>query len=373
MKRKLLFAILLTVFLLTGCQNTKKDTVSHTDTDASLLSVHFIDVGQGDAILITCQSHAMLIDAGNNSKGTAVQLYLKKQGITKLDYVIATHPDADHIGGLDVILYKFHCEQIFMPDCQNNTTTYHEVMDVIRQKNLKHMQPKAGKQTYTLGSARFRIVGPLKKYENTNDNSLAVHLTNGENSFLFMGDSGEEAEQTMLKWHENLHAQVLKVAHHGSKYSTSTAFLKAVAPKYAIISCEENNSYGFPTAQTLNRLRSQKVQVFRTDEQGSIIATSNGSSISWNTSPSTSWKAGENTQHSTSTSHIIPDKQTNRKTNAALPKDITYVINKNTGKYHKPHCSAIKHMAKKNTLYSKKSADALEKEGYLPCKICHPD
>lgn len=260
--------------------------------DLSQMQVHFLDIGQGDATLITCGNHSMLVDAGNNSKGTAIQDTLQHLGITKLDYLIGTHPDADHIGGLDVIITKFPCETLLMPDCKKDTKTYDEVVHAASYRHLKITHPKAG-STYQLGDASFTILGPLKKYSNANDNSVCFLLQHGDNRFLFTGDAEEDAESDMLAAREDVSADVYKVSHHGSKTATNETFFKKVGPIYAIISCGEDNSYGHPHAEVLDRLRTAAVQLFRTDDQGTIIASSDGTNITFNTAPSNNWTPGE--------------------------------------------------------------------------------
>lgn len=261
-------------------------------SEASELTIHFVDVGQGDCTLIVCDGEAMLIDAGNNDKGTAVQLYLTKQGVETLKYVIGTHPDADHIGGLDVILYKFDCGTIIMPDKSSDTATYRDVLDAMDSKGYRNTLPVVG-DTYTLGSAVFTIVGPSKSYDENNNCSVAFLLTHGENTFLFTGDAESEAESDMLETGIPLDVDVYKAGHHGSSSSSTAVFLEAITPEYAVISCGAGNSYGHPHAEPLNHLREMGVQVFRTDEQGTITVTSDGSTLTWNCSPSETWQSGE--------------------------------------------------------------------------------
>lgn len=273
---------------------------SKTENPETELTVHFLDVGQGDAILISCDGAYMLIDAGDNDKGTLVQNYLNKQGVEHLDYIIGTHPDADHIGGMDVILYKFDCGTVMMPEVTNDTATYRDVINTMKEKGYQNTVPVVG-DSYSLGSAKFTILGPTDTYEDTNNNSIVLLLTHGDNKFLFVGDAEEKAEEDILAEGVSVKADVLKVGHHGSRTASSEAFLQAVEPTYAVISCGQDNSYGHPHAETLNTLRSMGVKVFRTDEQGTVTATSNGHEISWNCAPSDTWKAGENTQSSTGT------------------------------------------------------------------------
>lgn len=274
-----------------GETEQKDDTATVQLTDT--LTVHFLDVGQGDCTLITCGEHAMLIDAGDNNMGTTVEMYLKKQNITKLDYVIGTHPDADHIGGMDVVIYKFDCDTIILPEFEKDTKTYRDVIDTINNKNYKITRPKAG-QTYSLGQAQFTIISPVSDDygDDANNYSVGIRLVFGDTSFLLAGDAEEEAEEDMLESGEELKADVYKASHHGSKSSNTEEFMEAVRPEYAVISCGEDNTYGHPHAQTLNTFRSMGIKVFRTDEQGAIIIKSDGKELTFNCSPSESWKSG---------------------------------------------------------------------------------
>ena len=259
---------------------------------ASDVEVHFIDVGQGDATLVKADDKYMLIDAGDNSKGTAVQSYLKKQGVKKLDYLILTHTDADHIGGADVVITKFDVDTLFIGDYKKDNKTYEEVMDAIEYKRLKYSTPLVGNE-YKLGNAIFTIVAPNTTYDDPNNSSIALLLKNGENTFLFTGDCEEEAETDILANGIDIDCDVYKVGHHGSRTASGKDFLKAISPEYGIISCAEENSYGHPHAEVLNNLRNMSVKIFRTDEQGSVVAYSNGTEITWNSEPSDTWKAGE--------------------------------------------------------------------------------
>lgn len=259
---------------------------------AELLEVHFIDVGQGDSALIKCGEHAMLIDAGDNSKGTAVQLYLSKQGVSKLDYVIGTHPDADHIGGLDVIITKFDCGKVIMSEVERDTAAYRDVVMAMEYRGYQNTSPVPG-EAYQLGEAVFTVIAPNRDYgDDYNNASVGILLCHGANRFIFTGDAESEAEEDMLSNGMDLRADVLKAGHHGSSSSGSDDFLDAVNPKYAVISCGKGNSYGHPHAELLNSLRKRGIQVFRTDEQGSITVTSDGKTLSFNCAPSDTWRSG---------------------------------------------------------------------------------
>ncbi|MCI9060364.1 MAG: MBL fold metallo-hydrolase, partial [Lachnospiraceae bacterium] len=185
----------------------------NTELNGETLEVHFIDVGQGDATLIKQGDHAMLIDAGDNDKGTALQSYLQHQGVEHLDYAVGTHPDSDHIGGLDVVLYKFSWDQVIMPDLEKDTKTYQDVLRVIQDKGTEITYPKAG-AVYSLGSAEFTVIAPVKEDygDNWNDYSVGISLQFGKNRFVFTGDAEEDAEQDMLAQGIDLSADVLKAA-----------------------------------------------------------------------------------------------------------------------------------------------------------------
>lgn len=259
---------------------TNRDSVSDVKDD--ILEVHYIDVGQGDCTLIKCGDKSMLIDAGDNDKGTLIQNYLQKQGISRLDYVIATHPDSDHIGSMDVILYKFPCDTVIMTDVKRDTRTYRDVIKVIEDKQYKVTRPQVG-DVYKLGDAEFTIIAPVDEYSEVNNTSIGIRLSYGNNSFVFTGDAEAKAENDILAVNQMLDCDVYKVAHHGSKDSTSKEFLNAMSPAYAVISCGADNSYGHPHSRVLKELSYRGIEVYRTDEDGTVIAVSDGSSIQWST------------------------------------------------------------------------------------------
>ena len=256
------------------------------------LEIHYIDIGQGDSTLIKCGEHAMLIDAGENDCGTQIQNYLNSQNVTKLDYIIGTHPHSDHIGGMDVIIYKFDCDVVMMPDVSNNTKTYRDVISAMKSRNYVNTAPKPG-DTYKLGDAEFTIIAPSRTYDDYNNDSIGLILKYGDRKFLFTGDAEEEAEADIVKTGIDIDCDVYQVGHHGSRTSSSETLLNAANPAYAVISCAEGNSYGHPHAQTLNEFRYRGIKVYRTDEQGTIVCTTDGIELKWNCSPSESWKSGE--------------------------------------------------------------------------------
>ena len=333
------------------------------DDMSSRLEVHFLDVGQGDATFLFCDGYSMLIDAGNNDKGTTVWSYLKEQGVERLDYVIGTHPDADHIGGMDVVLYKFNCGTVFMPDAYNDTRTYEDVVQVMKEKDYPVTMPIVG-ETYSLGEASFTIIAPNRDYgSDLNDASVGILVEHGSNRFLFTGDAEETAEADILANGQDISADVYKAGHHGSNTASTEEFLQEVNPAYAVISCGEGNSYGHPHAEVLNRFRSMGIDVFRTDEQGTIVAVSDGEEIVWNCTPSESWQAGEPKGSS------VKQEETSGKDDfkgSAENEDVVVYITETGEKYHREECSSLKDSKIETSLSEAKKA------GYEPCKKCAP-
>lgn len=336
------------------------------DLQGDTLEVHYLDVGQGDAIVIRQGDSAMLIDAGDNSKGTAVWSYLLSQNIDHLDYAVGTHPDADHIGGLDVVLYKTDCNLVLLPEIQKDTRTCEELLETIEERGQSSLTPELG-QIFQLGKAQFQVLtDTAKDYgDNTNDYSIALRLTFGDSHFLFTGDGETAAEADMLQSGLPLQADVYKASHHGADTANTEAFLEAVNPDFCVISCGEGNSYGHPRAAVLNRLRAMGVKVFRTDEQGTIVAVSDGEQITFNTSPSDSWKAGEPVGSAAS-----PESSVAADSNGSGA--VTYILNTGTKKFHLPDCSSVAKMADKNKQKSSQSREELILAGYEPCKNCNP-
>lgn len=360
------------------------EDITDKENEIAEMQVHFIDVEQGDATLVTCDGEAMLIDAGDNTKGTKIQSYLLKQGVKNLKYLVLTHPDADHIGAADVIITKFDIENVFMSDYTKDNQTYNEMIQALDNKNYKWSTPEVG-STYTLGSATFTIIAPNEKYSDPNNASIGLLLQNGNNKFLFTGDAEEEAEADILANGISIACDVYKAGHHGSNTSNTKALLEAATPTYVVVSCGEGNSYGHPHAEPMNNFRSMGMKLFRTDEQGSVVATTDGTEITWNCAPTESWKAGESTESSTkgtaskeSTAASKPEEISEPATESVTeepvveqPSQNEYVIgNKNTKAFHRPTCSRLP--KEKNQVIFSSREEALAAGYDNPCDYCCP-
>lgn len=272
-------SIYINQFISESEKEASKDTVKPTD----IMEVHFIDVGQGDAIFVEAGNSTMLIDAGENNKGTIVKEYLKNQQITKLDYVIGTHPHSDHIGGLDTILDSFEVGKVLLPKVVHTTKTYEDVLDALDRHKLSITAPEVGDRYY-LGSANFTILAPTRSdYDEINNYSIAIKLSFGDTAFLLAGDAEKLSEDEMIESGIDLSADVLKLSHHGSAYSSSNDFLDAVTPSYSIVCVGKDNEYGHPHSETLQTILDHDIKLYRTDEQGTVVFTTNGQTISVNT------------------------------------------------------------------------------------------
>lgn len=254
----------------------EEESVPSFNESADNLVIRYIDVGQADATLIQSNGEYMLIDCGNNEDGNLLVKYFEEMGITKLKYLIGTHPHEDHIGGMDNIIRRFDIGTIYMPDVITTTKTFNDVLDAISYKRLSYKVPIIN-EDFKLGNATVRFIYTGTDNNDLNDASIILKLTYGNNSFLFAGDATKKIEKQILN--NNIKADVLKVSHHGSSYSNSNDFLDKVNPKYGIISVGEDNSYNHPHNEVINNLNKRNISIYRTDMDGTIILTSDGENI----------------------------------------------------------------------------------------------
>lgn len=370
-------------------------------TRAGTLTVTWLDVGQGDAAVIQCGGQSMLIDGGKPEKSSYIYAWLQQHGLSYLDVIVATHVDADHIGGLSGALNYASVGTAYCPETTGTTETFQSFVKYLAQQGKQITVPTAG-ETFELGGAQVQILGPLHSAEDSNDNSIVLKVSFGATSFLFTGDAERAEEQDLLNAGVNLQSTVLKVGHHGSDTSTSYPFLRAVAPQYAVISVGAGNSYGHPTEAVLSRLRDAGVTTFRTDMQGEITAVSDGQTVNFSVAKNAAAEtlanagAGQNANQAGGTGSAAQNAgsgQNAAATGAAGGAAIasanagggnadgaaastttagSYVLNTNSHKFHLPGCASVETISPKNRKDVNESREQIISEGYAPCKRCNP-
>lgn len=241
--------------------------------------VHFINVGQADSTLIQNGEDTILVDCGNRDDAALVIEYLNGLGIEQIDYFVATHPHEDHIGCAGEILTNFEVDTLLKPDVENDTACYRNMMEAAEKNNVNIVYPEAG-ETFQLTQSSFQVLGPIEiDKEDLNNDSIVLRYDFGETSFLLAGDAERESEYAILDAGFNVAADVLKVGHHGSSTSTSYPWLREIMPQYAVIMCGKDNSYGHPHDETTSKLRDAEVELYRTDENGTIVFISDGEDL----------------------------------------------------------------------------------------------
>ncbi|MFY9472184.1 MAG: ComEC/Rec2 family competence protein [Tepidanaerobacteraceae bacterium] len=341
MNAKKLLACLLIILtvLLAACGSTAlKEPVQTTEAETGL-KVHFLDVGQADCILIQAPTgENMLIDAGNNDDADTIISYLNAQGVRRIDVLVGTHPHEDHIGSLDTVIDTYDIGKVYMPRVTHTTKTFEDVLIAIKNKGLKIAAAKAGEIIDFSPNTRVEILAPNSpEYDDLNNYSAVIKLTYGNTSFLFTGDAEDISENEMLASGYDLKADVLKLGHHGSSTSSTEAFLAAVKPSYGVISVGKGNDYGHPHEEVLTRLEQAGIEIYRTDESGTVLFATDGDHIEIKTE-----KAGR------------------------TAKDVTVYITKTGKKYHMGDCNLLKDSRVPIKLSEAKT------RGYEPCKSCKP-
>lgn len=249
------------------------------------MKIHYLDVGQGASVLAECDGHFMLIDGGDRSASSFVVSYLEQLGITYLDIVLISHYDADHLNGIVGALNTFDCGTVLCPDYKADTKLYQSFLKVVSEKEIPLLHPAIGDQ-FTLGAASFSVIAPVHyDYKDANDNSIGIRLVNGNDSFLFTGDAEAESEEDFCALSTDLSCDAYYAGHHGSASSSTWSLLEQALPEYVVISCGADNSYGHPHQETMEKMEAIGAKVFRTDQQGTILAVSDGNGIQWQQEP----------------------------------------------------------------------------------------
>lgn len=250
----------------------------------SQLTVRMLDIGQGDAFLLEKDGKFVMIDTGDIEHRDQIVALLHKYKVKEISKIIITHPHADHLGGMNAIFKNFKVDAIYDDGMPAGTGSYKNYLKQIKEKKIPYHVLKAGDEVDFFDGVKFNVLGPVKVIKDQkgnsdfNNNSIVGRLTYGSFSMMFTGDAEQEEEKTILGKGGTLKSDVLKVGHHGSRTSTSPAFLKAVSPKNAFISCGQGNDYGHPHKVTIDKLEKAKVRIYRTDRNGTVTLTSDGSS-----------------------------------------------------------------------------------------------
>lgn len=332
------------------------------------LTVHFIDVGQGDSELLQFNGKNILIDGGTQDMGSRVECYLKEQEVSSLNLLVATHPHEDHIGGLLTVLNDFQVGQVLDSGQEHSSQTFETYLDIIDRKNIPFAAAERG-QTIDLDPALdIEVLSPPIAHfteDALNQNSVVLKVTYENVSFLFMGDAGTEAENSLYLSGYNIDADVLKVGHHGSSSGSSLPFLNAVTPIVSIIEVGTGNDYGHPTQKTLNALSSAGSKVYRTDLDGNIIVTTDGEGITVTTGQSSCSSSAPSSISSTAASSQPAASV------VASSSDGPFVGSLKSDKYHYPSCASAKKIKSSNLIAFASSAEA-RVAGYSPCSKCNP-
>ncbi len=338
-------SLVLAAASLCACASgTDGDSTGALPADGEL-AVHFLDVGQADSTLLISEGEAMLIDAGNRDDAAFITGYLAELGIDHLKYIVFTHPHEDHIGSGEAVIAAVDVDRVFMMDGYDDGIDA-SLKRAVDEKGIATTAPEPG-DTAQLGECRIDFLGPVSRHSDENDDSICLKVTHGDNSFMFTGDAGSSSERELIESGADLEADVFQAGHHGSSTSNSYYFLREVNPRYVVISCGKDNMYGHPHEEALSRFNDLGAEIFRTDEQGTVIATDDGSEITFN----------------------CEGKKSDR-TYTEDQQEANYIGNVNSKKYHLPSCSGLPD--EKNRVYFM-SVDAAENAGYEPCGRCHPD
>lgn len=361
MKRIKNYLVLLLVFLLSACTSpTEQPQATSSIVSGEKVEVHFLDVGQADSTLIKLPTgENILIDGGNRDDKDYILDYLSRVGVEHIDVMVATHPHEDHIGSLKDVLSAVDTDTILLPNTDADTMVYTNLLYAIEESGAKE-ERILGQGSMEVGDVLFEILGPVKEYDDKNNSSIVIKMTHGENSFLFTGDIEKEAESDILETGVSLRADVLKVAHHGSKTSSIDDFLEAVSPDIAVIHVGTDNTYGLPSDITIEKLNSMNLQLYRTDLNKEIVIYSDGENLEVKCS-------FEEIDEDKIPDFLDSETEANQIIEEPKSENQVYIGNINSKILHSGNCGSLP--AEKNQVYFETIEEA-EDAGYSGHKSC---
>lgn len=350
--------------------NSEKNKTEKNSLKNEEAQLHFIDTGNSDSILIIQGSKAALIDAGDNDDEKRVVNYIKNCGISELEYVFATHPHSDHIGGLDAVVNSIKVKNIFVSNGDANTKTYYDFVNAMANKGLHPSVPLLNSE-FKLGSAYFKVLS-VANADNLNNDSIVLEFINGKDKALLMGDAEKEIEANLNPGDVDL----IKVGHHGSHSSSSKAFLERVTPEYAVITCGKGNMYGHPHRETMETLKNMNIEVHRSDECGNIVFKSSGNGFSVNCkkgsfTPGSSEKSKNTNNNRNYTKKInntpIPDPKPQPIVESKITNnsEVVYWTPKGKSYHSSKDCPTL---SRSKTILSGSQAESGKSD---PCDRCH--
>lgn len=348
-------------------QRTEAPAEAQTELLTGSLTMDVIDVGQGLSLLFESEGKYLLYDGGDREASSKVVRYLKDRGITELEYVIVSHYDADHLNGIVGALHVFDAKQVIAPNYQAEGRVYASFVSCLEEKGIERTDPVVG-NTYPFGSASFTVLAPNQAvYANENDYSVSIRMDCGALSLVVTGDAAAVSELEMLNNGQRLDADLLVIGHHGSDTSTQEAFLEAVSPDIAVISCGRNNSYGHPVKRVMELLESRQILLYRTDLQGDMQFVLNGESIMSSVVSCLDYSAGG------TGGNAMPEADETQEPDSDLAdQKMSYVLNTNTKRFHDPSCSSVKQIAPGNYGETTENREVLLAQGYKACGNCKP-
>ena len=352
----------------TTCGATEGDKLGSSSTPATYetLYVNYINVGQGDSIFIKVGDCDILIDAGTSNYGSTVSSYLRSKGVDDIELMINTHPDSDHVGGLTQVLKDYVVEEVWMSkDTSKTTTAYKNFTSAVNNEGLTAKKPNKGTvytYEYLTLTVLYSAVG-----SDSNNSSIVIMMEYGNFRFLFMGDAGEEVENQLVSAGTDLECDVLKVGHHGSKYSSSSSFLKAVSAEYGVI-CVGSNGYGHPTSEALTRLSNAGTSVYRTDKNGNVVFSTNGAVLTLPNGTTDSTGTGSGTSSGGSSSGGSSSGGSSSGSSSSSSTSDIFIGNTETKVFHLPTCSNLPASSKQNVMYN--YWWIINIAGYTPCGRC---